>query len=383
MGSIPVRFFLILTLVISGESLFASQTRDPEACGRFLGLLKTLGFIERKPHYKKFEHAYNRYNRHFFSEGKLPVALEDKPSREAKVAAIFVALERLTNSQIFESREQAHEMLDFVLRRSALKDNAIFRYEEARQIINSIFYFLVRKSEPGSKSPIVRWLRKDLEPDLAGTFANQVSGSPQASDFLNRLVELHLLREQSLFETWRHWLSKGRNTKGIVSAVLLNGVLFHLGIPIPYAPDVHPVDFPLLPDEALRLSMNDRVRTRMIPMLHEKWAPWIMGHRIYRGSRRVYLTGLGVASALYLALQPQLVVATFDYLKLSATMRWMSIEDFRRYEQKNYQSVAVVEEQLMMWLDAQDPRPAREVIEAKRREFQDQEARGVLRVFKP
>lgn len=56
--------------------------------------------------------------------------------------------------------------------------------------------------------------------------------------------------------------------------------------------------------------------------------------------------------------------------------------ELKSYEEKNYNPKFVVDEQLQMWLEAQESTPDSETIHKKRVEFEEQERKGVLRVFK-
>ncbi len=353
----------------------AQAQRGIWKCAQVLSLVRDKVLFRKPPDPAQFKSSHEYYQKLLEADSLTNSALARTP--EQKIALILSVLEKFFQAPI--QIEKPSDFLSDVIRTAGVSKGVLTALEAERLTIALADYFDPPNSQ-GESNRLVRWALSGVTPDVRGQIEANLLRQNDLQPLMGQLRSSGLIRPMTLPEKIRKALSRGANATRIAKSVLINSVLFYIGIPLVHLPDVNPIEFAKIDADVL-----DTAKTSGLTAATDKAKPRLTGwrntHAIYRGIRKGYLVGLTIWGAAYLAYHPQVITSTVDLVRTGMRLH-MTKEHLKNYESTHYDSKQVVDEQLQMWLEAQDAPPSAVDVEAKRKEFETQERVGVFKIFK-
>lgn len=266
--------------------------------------------------------------------------------------------------------------LDFVtqiIREASLKNRVFTRAEVERGLKALITHFDLADQDP--RPFLKRWLSAEREEDLREKIALDLLRDPELARQLAPLNVEPLFSRSAEINA-----ALARNGLSVLRSVLTNAALMFLGFPIIDLPHLKLLFMAGL-DPSIRNTAKIHGLTWAARMADSTLGVWETIHHRYRSVRKIYYASLLLLGLGYLSWHPEIIAAPVNSWITGYHLHHLSARELRAVEERSYSTQAVVEEQLQSWLEAQDEAPTTLQIEEKRRELEDQERAGVLRVF--
>lgn len=189
-----------------------------------------------------------------------------------------------------------------------------------------------------------------------------------------RLSELDIARingaelSASLLAQSETWIALGK-------MVLGDTIFFAMGLPPVAIPNLSPMRLAPIPkDIKAAIDDGDLPRAQELARTSSSLREWAVANGVYNNLVRAASIGLMAVILWYLISHEALIQ---QYVRMAL----VSDQAAESYEKQTYSSDAVVAQQLKMWEDAQPAPPTVSQISQKRLFYQDQERRGILKMY--
>ncbi len=345
-------------------------------CAQFLLFVHDKILSRKPPDPSLFRSSHEYYQNLLKADSLTNPALASTP--EQKIALIASVLEKFFQTRLHIEGTFA-DFLSDIIKTSGVSKGELTALEAERLTIALADYFDPPNSQ-GESNRLVRWALSGVTPDVRGRIEANLLRQNELHRLMGQLTSSGLIRPITLSEQIGNALNKGADATRIAKSVLITSVLFFIGIPLVHLPDINPIEFAKIDADIL-----DTAKTSGLTAATDSAAPRLTGwrntHTVYRGIRKGYLVALTMWGAAYLAYHPQFLTSTVDLVRTGMRSH-MTKEHLKNYESTHYDPKQVVDEQLQMWIETQDAQPPATEVEAKRKEFEAQEGRGVFRIFK-
>lgn len=268
---------------------------------------------------------------------------------------------------------QDFDFVTQIIREASLKNSIFARAEVERGLKALITRFDHTDQDP---RPFLKcWLSAEREEDLREKIALDLLRDPELARLLAPLNMEPLFSRATEIN-----VAVARNGLSVLRSVLTNAALIFLGFPIVDLPNLKLLFMAPL-DPSIRNTAKTQGLTWAARMADSTLGAWETIHHRYRSVRKIYYASLLLLGLGYLSWHPEILAAPVNSWITGYQLHHLSAQELRAVEERSYSTQAVIEEQLQSWLEAQDEAPTTLQIEEKRRELEDQERVGVLRVF--
>lgn len=336
-------------------------------------------FVPRTLDFEEFERGKALFVAFQKSKTTLEGGVSGPLSREHKLGFLVAVLENFLDQSLILNSQDLQK-----LHRSLSKEVKISKGKLGYSETKAIFHHLIQKfgvSPQGDKNRLLEFLMEGYGTEVRARIERVLIDSPDFQPYLSDLVAAGLTKNPS----WSEKLSdKIRHPSFLIPALrslVINILLFYIGIPIPHAPEVFLMNDAPVSSVELKLAREEGIEVSA-KLATARLLTWRTVHRSYLCLRKLYLSTLLVFGVSYLAFHPEIVSAGIHGIQTGFRMNTMTRQELRDYERSTYHSREVVEEQLKSWLEAQEQPPTSENIEKMRQMLEKQEQEGVFRIYK-
>ncbi len=241
---------------------------------------------------------------------------------------------------------------------------------------------LIRRFEAGEALEgglLQRWVNQSYSADVRRSIESGLLRNDEFRGFVEEMIGLEADLPPSRTREKLH--ATTRNLRSLAQALISDAVLVFLGMPPLAMPNLSFINYSAPNPSAMDVARKTSFMTAT-NLAVSQLDFWGKVHAGYKSVRKIYLSSLLVFSIGYTTLHPGIITAPIRMYETGWKFHHTSREELKSYEDSTYHPEAVVQEQLDAWQESLDNPPTEQEIIAKRRQLEDQERRGVFKVFR-